>query len=92
MPLADRRHWLSECPYLDQFHRLIEKEDTPKGTKIKKQTAFAVTDHVDDCSYGGSDHMDYAWLTLTPDIVSGSNGLIRGGDVILDSAANVSIV
>jgi hypothetical protein len=36
--------------------------------------------------------MDYAWLTLTPDIVSGSNGPIRGGDVILDSAANVSIV
>jgi len=36
--------------------------------------------------------MDFAWLTLTSDTVSGSNGPIRGGDVILDCAATVSIV
>jgi hypothetical protein len=72
---------------------LIEKEDIiTKGTKVKKQTAFAISDHADDCCDRGSDHMDFAWLTLTSDTVSGSNGPIRGGDVILDCAATVSIV
>ena len=52
---------------------LTEKDDITKGAKIKKQTAFAVTDH-DDCMDGESDHMDYAWLTLTSYTVLGSNG------------------
>jgi hypothetical protein len=71
---------------------LIEKEDITKGTKVKKQTAFAITDHADDYCDRGSDHMDYAWLTLSSDTVSGSNGPIRGGDVILDCAVTVSIM
>ena len=98
---ADKLHWQSDCPYLEQFHQMMLKETGKPKSKDKderkKKVAYAAVEEEDevDAAWNGDedDDIDAAWLTFSETVAAAvSDKRLGSSDILLDNAATVCII
>lgn len=93
VPPEEKKHWQTDCPYLERFHQAMVKEEKSKDLKVKKQLTFATTECTDGQGGDDSEDSDSAWVTMSETVAAAvANGHLGPRDVLFDCAATVSIV
>ena len=85
VPPEEKKHWQTDCSYLERFHQAMVKEEKSKDLKVKKQLTFATTECTDGQGGDDSEDSDSAWVTMSETVaVAMANGHLGPRDVLFD--------